>query len=219
MLLEQWRQRAVRVMVEGAALFSSSVTHQTPQLPELHLCQGCLAGHTPGTLILFQHKHPRRHVPLSPSFTEGRSHLQRGVLPAQGHRAGPNSLLAQRSLINWLWQTKGGVHFYPSGFMHRAPGWPLAMELRARRRGPPQSCWLPSDPRPSGASLLQNRKQGGHPRALGTMATTGPGSATGGKGQSWALESPTSGAPGSPLSLWLLSLPVCTSFPKPGWAR
>lgn len=91
--------------------------------------------------------------------------------------------------------------FLPSGFMHRAPKWPLATELRARRRGPPQSCWLPSDPRPRRASLLQNGKQGGHPKALGTMTTTGPGSATGRKGQGQALESPTGSAPGSPFPL------------------
>lgn len=94
-----------------AALFSSSVTDQTPQLPKLICAKGVLLGTHQGPSFCLQHKHPRRHVPLSPSFIEGRSHLQRDVLPAQGHRAGPNSLLAQRSLINWLWQTKGGCIF------------------------------------------------------------------------------------------------------------
>lgn len=113
----------------------------------------------------------------------------------------PDSLLAQRSLTHWLWQTKEGC-MLPFWFhAQRTPGQRLPVELRVRRRGPPRSCWLPSDPRPSGASLLQNRKQNGQPRALETVITAGPGSATGKK--AWALESPTSSAPGSPLPWWL----------------
>lgn len=71
----------------------------------------------------------------------------------------------------------------------------------------PQTWW---------ASLPQNRKQAGHPRAVGTMTTTGLGPVSGGKYQGQARGPLTGGVLASPWPLWPPSLPAVSILPQAG---